>query len=306
MSPKYPFAKESPVRVLFTGGSEAGSWEMRGVQVSSARLNWSANHELPEHAIDSFDIFCFVKHPRPTVMRDLVERGKCVVYDVIDSWKQPEEGLSVKSVPDARILFEKKWKEISADAFIFPNEIMKKDLEDLAPPSTVLYHHFRPEYEDWSHPIKEKAQTVAYEGNPEYLGEWKFLLELLCKKLGLKLLINPKDLKEVDIGFAARGGLHSSLLSNRYKSNVKLANFYGAGIPCVVQASEVSYRETDNGAVRFFDSERSLEKNLEELLDPELRKEIRESFLKSRESFRLSHIANEYEKFFLSLLGSRH
>lgn len=301
---KYDFAVKSPVRVCFTGGSKAGSWEMRGEQMAATRTNWAAKHDLSSEDEARFDAFVFVKHPNAKVMKKLRTAGKLVLYDVIDSWAQPADGLTHTSVSQARELFRRKWAGLSADVFIFANHTMFADLRPLVPGGTFLYHHYRPEYEPLK-PLSEVARVVGYEGNSAYLGEWLPRLQAACDRLGLELRLNPADLRDVDIGFAARGGEHDSFLANRYKSNVKLANFYGAGIPCVVGAKEVSYHETDNGSVRFFADEAQLVAQLEALKDYETRKAVRESFLKVREAYSLPTICGRLESFIETAVSRR-
>lgn len=290
---------ESPIRVLFAGGSEAGSWEMRGKQIASTRSNWKAEHDPKE--TDGWDVFCFVKHPRLELMRELKNQGKVVVYDVIDSWKQPEEGMRIQNADEARVLFQEKWIGLTTSAFIFPNQAMQADLGRLTPHSTVIYHHYRPEIVSPVE-IRKQAKILAYEGNTDFLGEWRRVAERVAKKVGLKFECNPKDISTADIGFAARGGKHRGYMPHRYKSNVKLANFYGLGLPCVVQADEQSYRETDRGEVVFFRDEAELEKDLSRLLDAGTREKIQRNFLQHRHEFHLETIASQYERFFATLL----
>lgn len=293
---KYFFSPESPLRVCFTGNNTAGSWEMRGVQLASCRTNWTATHAVDDKVIRDHEVFCFVKRPIPSLMRKLKARGKTVVFDVIDSWTQPEEGLKYTSVEKAKELFREKWKDLVVDAFLFPNLAMMEDLSPLTPFSSFLYHHYRPEFEAPA-PFHERAKVVGYEGNVGFLGEWKGIMERLCAKRSLEFRVSPRDIREVDIGFAARGGEHDSFLANRYKSNVKLANFYGAGIPCLLSAKEQSYQETDCGSVLFFRNEEQLADQLDRLLDSGFRQSVRQKFLEARDAFHISRLADQLELF---------
>jgi len=149
--------------------------------------------------------------------------------------------------------------------------------DEFVPNPVTIYHHHKP----WLKPttIKQRPEIVGYEGNAEYLGEWADTAKMICAEIGMRFAVNPEDFQHIDIGFAARGGPHGSLMASRYKSNVKLANFYGAGIPCVMQASEVSYRETDNGKVLFFTNPDQLRLCLKQLMFHSTRFAIHCSFI---------------------------
>jgi glycosyltransferase involved in cell wall biosynthesis len=153
--------------------------------------------------------------------------------------------------------------------------------------------------------IRERAAVVGYEGAAAYLGPWRGVVEAACRKLGLQFVVNPTDLRSIDIGLAARGGVHASTMARRYKSNVKLANFYGAAIPCVVDDGEVSYHETDDGSVRFFTTEQQLVEQLAELRSYETRLRIHQSFLETRERYTLEAIAAQYDEYFARLAMPR-
>lgn len=295
---KADWATDSPVRVCYCGRNLAGSWTIRGLQMASARRNWAAIAEPGPRQWDSYDVFCFVKHPMPQLMADLRGLGKKVVFDVVDSWKQPEEGLN-SDAASAKVLFTEKWNRLSSDAWIYPNKAMWEDFHE-AFPGVVLYHHFRPGLEPA--PVRERVSVVAYEGDPRFLGPWKESLSRLGGQLGFELRINPPDLREADIGFAARGGEHDCFLSNRYKSNVKLANFLGAGLPCIVGEKEVAYRETAPDGVRFVSDEATLEAVLRALLPAAERARVQKGLLAARSRFELRNVALEYEIFFSSLV----
>jgi hypothetical protein len=120
----------------------------------------------------------------------------------------------------------------------------------------------------------------------------------VAKKFGMEFVENPKNYTDLDIVFAGRSNPYDNLLERKYKSNVKLANMYGHGIPALVSANDYSYHETDHGQVHFFADETQLEKQLEKLISIENRQKIRANFLKHREIYSLENIANYYEHYF--------
>src|SRR4029079_7882732 len=115
-------------------------------------------------------------------------------------------------------------------------------------------------------PVRPAARLIGYEGREEYLGEWRQVIEKICQRNGLEFVANPESFNMIDIGFIARGGEHGSLMAKRYKSNVKLANMLGAGIPTVVQQGEESYSETGGDLVRYFSTPEELEAAIRSLL----------------------------------------
>lgn len=295
---KTAWASASPVRVCFSGRDLGGSWLIRGAQMAATRLNWAAIPEPAPKIWDKFDVFCFVKHPVPELMKALKDRGKKVVLDVVDGWRQPEEDRECSDAETARRLFSEKWAGLPADAWIYPNQAMWEDLSGRFP-GTAIYHHYYPGLVPTA--PREQARVVGYQGEARFLGPWQEILQRLCEKLGLIFQVNPSALSEVDIGFAGRGGAYDSFLANRYKSNVKLANFLGAGLPCVVSGKENAYRETEVKGVRFFSTEAELEAALRVLVSREEREKVQKAFLASRDRFSLQTVASQFDAFFSGL-----
>ena len=291
----------SPVRACYVGRSHAGSWIVRGEQMSAQRRNWKATHKVTEEDLADFDIFCFVKRTNPDLQEHLLANGKVLVFDVVDTWAQPDDHAKASNAREARDLFEKKWRGLPPfHAHIFANRAMYLDLVPLTKSATYIYHHANPSLQ--RNPLRPVATTVGYEGNEAYLGTWRDAIEAVCGRLGLRFVVNPADYAEIDIGFAAREGVYSGYLPNTYKSNVKLANFIATGTPCIVNSDEVSYHETDCGGVRFFADSAQLEHQLGGLMDLDTRRRIQESFLAAAPVFDIGHIAAIYEHFFSQLL----
>ncbi|MEX0758591.1 MAG: hypothetical protein WD100_03325 [Tistlia sp.] len=289
------------MRVCFTGRNRAGSWIVRGAQMSRQRANWYGAQDISDLDLDAYDIFCFVKRPLLEVQERLLQAGKILVLDVVDGWAQPDDTLRVHSRADAQAVFRERWQELLPfHAHILANRAMYTDLRPLTRNATYIYHHSNPILAP--HPIRPEVSTVAYEGNESYLGAWREVIERLCAARGLRFLVNPTDYAEIDIGFAAREGESAGYLPNRYKSNVKLANFLALGTPCIVSSADVSYQETDPGGVRFFATEQQLERQLDRLLDYDLRQAIHECFCSAAPLFSIERITKVYEHFFLELL----
>ncbi|MFN9755433.1 MAG: hypothetical protein ACK58X_03360 [Planctomycetota bacterium] len=290
-------------RVCFFGSPAMGSWKVRAQQVATARPTWRATGNLEPADVVANDVFVAVKRPYRHRLRLLAARGRTTVYDVVDCWVQPDDGLLHPDLPSIRRFFERHFAGLAVDGVIFPNRAMCDDLGDLVPNPTWIPHHYWPGMAPIE--VRERAAVVGYEGAASYLGPWRREVERACRRLGLRFVVNPPSLRDVDIGFAVRGGVHASLMAQRYKSNVKLANFYGAGIPCLVGADEVSYRETDNGEVRFFATPQELVARLDELRSFATRQRVHRSFLAVRGPYSLAAIADRYEAYLRQIAARR-
>ncbi len=291
------------VKACFFGVPTMGSWKIRAGQVASARAEWHATGDLEPHDILHHDVFCAVKRPFRSRLRLLAAMGKTTVYDVVDCWTQPADGLRYRDLPAIRGWFREFVQDLPVHGVIFPTRTMREDLGDLVPHATTIYHHYWPGMLPIE--VRERARLVGYQGEPEYLGPWREVIERICARHGLQFVVNPTDFRSLDIGLAARGGVHASTLAHRYKSNVKLANFYGAALPCVVNDSELAYKETDNGEVRFFATERELEDRIVELLPYETRLAVHRSFLAERHKYTLEAVAAQYTSYLHGLVAPR-
>lgn len=276
---------------------------MRADQIASMRPEWDAfgKHDFTPTLLENYDVVCIIKRFDLSLALHANAIGTAVIYDPVDPWIQPCDGLVNSSISQVLDYFHNFFDGLPVDGVIFPNRKMMEDHGHLMPNATTIYHHYRQNTQPIK--IRKTAEVIGYEGRPEYLGPWEHRVEELAKKLGLSFVINPRHLGLCDIGFAARGGLHGSLMASRYKSNVKLANLMGAGIPAIVQSDEQSYREVDNGFVEFFTDEHQLEDTLRRILPYERRLEIHNSFLADREPYSLDAIANEYETYFQNVIA---
>lgn len=294
----------SPVRALFTSRSSAGAWQVRGEQIAALRANWRAVNQPSDDDIAACDLLCVVKKPDPHVIARARRLGKAVVFDIVDSWAQPDDGLRCKGLEDARALFRPLWSAIAADGYVFPTRRMAQDLGPLVRQGVTIYHHHWPQLAP--NPVRAQVRTVGYEG-ADYLGPWQGRIELACAGRGLRFVANPRDYNELDIVILVRGGEHGNFLSRRYKSNVKLANAYGAGMPALAHVDEMSAHDTDCGDVLFFtDRPGSFERQLDRLCASHaLRQSIHRRLRAQAARYRVDRAAASFEAFFLHVLAQR-
>lgn len=292
----------SPLRVLFTSKSSAGAWQIRGEQIAATRSNWVAANRPTAAELEACDLLCVVKKPDGKLIEHAQALGKPIVYDIVDSWAQPEDGIAHTNLAAARELFGRAWRNLAADGYIFPTRRMQLDLGGLVVNGMTIYHHYWPQLE--RNPMRERVQTVGYQG-ADYLGEWLPAIEQACASRGLRFIANPQNYTDLDIVVIARGGEHGNFLASNYKSNVKLANAYGSGTPALVHVDEMSAHDVDTGDVLFFTGRPgSFERQLDRLLaDPALRQEIHRNFLAAAPRFHIGTIAGQFEEFFLDVLN---
>jgi hypothetical protein len=293
--------KISPVSVCFTSKSSAGTWQIRGKQIAATRENWVATNKPTDEDIFNCHLLCVVKKTDHRIIQMAKKYKKPIVFDIVDSWAQPEDGLRIDGLFSASHLFKKKWDSIDADGYIFPTLNMERHMGKLVRDRLTIYHHYWPNIK--KNPLRKDVLTVGYEG-ADYLGEWRDKLIEICSRRGLNFVINPAEYTDMDIVVIARGGQHANFLSQNYKSNVKLANAYGSGTPAIVHCNEMSAHDTDCGDVLFFtDFPGSLERQLDKLISSfDLRYSMHQSFLKASRFFSIDKISDDFEIYFKHVL----
>jgi hypothetical protein len=138
------------VRVLVTGKGTSGSWQIRGEQLGRA-----IGATVKPKADGNFDLAVVVKRGRfPNLP---------VVWDIVDAYPQSRPWKKDEAIAWVRGSI----KAQRPIAVIWPNKRMREDC-DTGLPGIVLPHHYRPGIE--ANPIRERIQTVGYEGSPKYLG----------------------------------------------------------------------------------------------------------------------------------------
>jgi hypothetical protein len=291
----------SPVNILFTSRSSAGAWQIRGQQIAAMRNNWKAANKPSDEDLEQSDLICIVKKPDPHVIKRARQMGKSIVFDIVDSWPQPEDGMKCADANQARKLFSPSWQEINVDGYIFPTQHMQDDLGALVQEKVTIYHHYWPQIQ--RNPIRKRVAVIGYEG-ADYLGDWLPRIEKACVERGIQFIANPSNYIDLDIVILARGGQHGNFLARHYKSNVKLANAYGSGTPALAHFEEMSAHDTDTGDVMFFtDQTGSFERQLDRLVNNyELRMYIHQKFLFASSQFHIENITSQFEGFFLKIL----
>lgn len=235
--------------LIITGNGTAGSWKVRGEQLGKA-----INAIIVPNIKKCFneDVILVKKGEKCNL-----KGARTVIWDVVDYFPQPEAFTWNKDKLVRHI--HKSAKMFRAAHLIAATEQMAKDLGT----PHYLYHHGRTY--DKPNPIRAKVRKIGYEGGP-YLGEWEAILKQECQKRGWQFVINPKDLREVDILVALRGSRHSGYASLNWKSNVKLANAQTSGTPIILNR-EQGYRETASGGEVWADNVEELTQGFDLLTD---------------------------------------
>lgn len=284
--------------VCFSSNSSSGAWQIRGVQISQSRPYWTAINKPDKKDIDKFDIFCFIKKPNLKILDLVKSNNKIAVLDVVDSWAQPGDDLNIFNKDDAADLFRKKWKNLDFDGYIFPTKKMYEDLTPYGSFSTYIYHHYWPKLGIERTSPKKKVFKIGYQGNEDFMGTFINRINKLCIKYDIKFIVNPDNYNDLDIIILFRDGVRNSFLSTNYKSNIKVTNAYGAGIPLLVNKNEYVAHEVDNGNIYFFYDLLSFENQLNKLFNYLIRKYISKSFVNDSIAYKIENIAKIYEYFF--------
>lgn len=275
------------MNVLFTGRGTSGSWQCRGVQlggevgVSKAKATDFA----------AYDLVVLVKRPAKGQIEALRKSGKPWVWDIVDAYPQPEcSGWTRQQSVD--------WVRNQIDAYrpsavIWPNRKMAEDCAG-SERGLVLYHHHRPGLRP--RPVAQDICVVGYEGSPRYLGRWEGAIRRACKRRGWEFRVSgtPQDF---DVCLAFRDAAFNGYAQKHWKSNVKLANCHGAGVP-FIGASECGYLETATGHEIFCDDPSGLDACLD-TLSLEKRQATNKAFLKAR--YTLKQAAADLRAFLMSV-----
>lgn len=271
-------------KLLVTGRGKSGSWQVRGEQLGRA-----IGATVQANALDvaAFDMAIVVKRPQAGVVDRIHRAGIPLVWDVVDSFPQPESNSWGRE--ECMAWLRGKVNEIAPEAIVAATRAMALDCVEFGIPVLALPHHARPGLE--RNPIRLEIKTVGYEGSSNHLGRWAAVLKEQCDRRGWRFVVNPASLAELDVVVAMRES--DGYAARNWKSNVKLANAQGSGTPCIVNG-ESGYVETSVGGECWVHSETELPVSMDALVDHSARLAASAELLKGTIS--LEGVAKEYAR----------
>lgn len=229
------------MKVLVTGKPTKGAWKVRGEQIGAA-ISAQVVPLATLADIRAADVVLVVKRVPDELLHDLRRSGRPWVYDIVDAYPQPVAATWSKRY--ATDWLRNYLARLRPSGVIWPNRRMQEDFGHAAPLNSVVYHHHRPGLA--RNPIRERITTIGYEGAEAYLEDWRRAVEAECSRRGIRFVINPSQLADLDIVLALRGGMRDGYVMRHWKSNVKLANAHASGTP-FIGAPECGYQETGTG-----------------------------------------------------------
>lgn len=214
------------MNVLIVGGGK-GSFTMRGLQLGAA-IGARVMTEPTAADWAWADGVVLIKRAGAQWAAKAHEAQLPIVWDALDFWSQPRDNRL--SEADARARLRQEVGRIRPDVIIGATAAMAEACGGI-----YLPHH------SWSGltptPARETVNVVAYEGNPAYLGAWRSALDQACERRGWRFVVNPFDLRAVDLLVAVRDGEWDGWMCREWKSGVKVVNAIAAGRPLIGQAS---------------------------------------------------------------------
>lgn len=248
------------VRVLITGKGTSGSWQIRGVQLGQAL---GASVVPNARDLSSYDLAVLVKRQTSDLLQRVHRSKVPVIWDVVDAWPQPVGNAWQKEQCLSWLAAEVK--TIRPAGIVAATRAMAQDCEGFGVPVLALPHHARPGLRQ--NPIRP-LKVLGYEGGEKYLGRWLPIIQRQCSARGLRFVINPAEVADVDVLVALRDC--DGYAPRNWKSNVKLANAQGSGTP-VICNREAGYLETACGAEQWADDEAEFAAALDALESVEVR-----------------------------------
>lgn len=231
------------MKILICGAGK-GSWEMRGIQLGAA-LGARVTSSPTDADFAWCDLVILVKKHAVTFAPRAHKAGKPIVWDALDFWAQPAQNSYTRDA--ALLALHNHAKVIKPALIIGATEAMAADAAALGFRSAYLPHH------SWAGlvptPPREVVGTVAYEGNPAYLGRWHGWIKEACERRGWLFDINPANLSKADIIVAFRDGPWDGWICREWKSGVKIVNAMAARRPIFTQPSAAERELNQDGAV---------------------------------------------------------
>lgn len=249
------------MRILVTGRGTSGSWKIRGEQLGR---EIGATVDARATDVQGYDLAIVVKRYTTDLIARLRWAKVPIVWDIVDSWPQPHGNFW--SEAEAKDWLRRQIDSLKPIGVVAATRAMGGACEWSRRPVLSLPHHARPG--DEINPVRERVESVGYQGAEHYLGTWRPQLERECKERGWRFVLNPAQLADVDIAVALRE--QSGYPARQWKSNCKLANAQGSGTP-IILSPEAGYIETASGAEVFADTAQELTAALDALTSHEAR-----------------------------------
>jgi hypothetical protein len=273
------------MRVLIVGADGRGSFQMRGQQLGAA-IGARVTTRPSQSDWAWAEVIVLVKHAA-TVWGPQAKRAKVpVLWDVLDIWRQPQENQL--ALDDLRRRVVEIQETVGIVTLIAATHAMATAIGGVCLP-----HHSRLGLRPA--PVREHAVLVAYEGQPKYLGSWRRILEAACASQGMTFVVNPPDLRLVDIVVAFRGECWDGDVCRQWKSGVKVVNAVAAGRPLISQDC-AGARENASAIVSFVETPKELPEALSECASFKRRQMAHEHAVGAAEDFTLDAIAGVYRR----------
>ncbi len=273
------------MKVLITGRGTSGSFQIRAVQLGKA-IGATVIPNASDADIRAHDLVILVKRPAPGLVERIHRAGKPLVWDVVDSFPQPEANKWTHH--QCMAWLDGQIKALNPAAIVCATDEMRADCGLLTMRQRIwLPHHGRPGQD--VNPIRENVRTVGYEGGVAYLSGWLKTIEGECACRGWRFQLAPKRLVDVDIVLALR--TDAGYAPRSWKSGVKLANACATGTP-FIGCREAGYLETASGGEYWADDAQALSTAFDRLSSYEARK--RASSMLLRSAITLDSVAKQY------------
>ncbi len=206
-----------------------------------------------------------------------------IIWDAVDCWRQPfDNGLG----PASAVRLLQTHAAASGASLVIGATMAQARAID----GVYLPHHSWQGLEP--SPPRTVVQTVGYQGNPLYLGIWAKRLDKACRLRGWTFVVNPDDLRNVDILVAFRDGPWDGWICREWKSGVKVVNALAAGRPLLTQASAAFGEIAAPGAI--VETEGDLDLALDGWASLDRRQEAYEQARVGAPAYRLSAVADQF------------
>lgn len=276
------------MNLLITGRGTSGSFAIRGHQLGKAI---GATVEPRASKINA-DLVVIVKRAPPDLLSRIRQRGVPLVWDVVDSWSQPDGNRWGEA--EAKAWLRNAFTAMRPIAIVAATEMMAKDCAEFGVPVLALPHHGRPG--QMMNPIRKEVRKVGYEGSEQHLEWWAGFMQAESERRGWEWVVNPQHLADLDIVVAVRGS--DGYAPRNWKSGVKLSNAQATGTPCIV-SREAGYLETSSGGEFFADTQQEMTECLDRLALHDVRR-ASSALLKTRDTS-IETVAETYKKWLARL-----